>query len=167
MSDLTPIIQTLSAAECVPAINQFRITTLSRPIWVNADRATIMVEHDEGNGILVEFELYHHETLLKFGTDQATVRSMKVLCNDEWFPEIRQRFTTISEYFGLRWQIDVDIDDDVVPCCIYTLTGSFPREAADRVIALIFAIRATCRRTDHAKTQREARNRLPALPGSS
>lgn len=143
MSDLTPIIQTLSAAGCMPAINQFRITNLPRPIWVNADRAIITVEYDEGKGIRVEFELYHHETLLKFGTDLATVRSMKVLCNNEWFPEIKQRFTTISECFGLRWQIDLDIDDDVIPCCIYTLTGSFPREAADRVIALLFAIRAT------------------------
>lgn len=144
MTDLTSIIQTLSAAGCVPAINQFRVTSLPRPSWINADSATITVDQDE-SGIRVEFELYHHETLLKFGTDLATVRSMKVLCNDEWFPEIRQRFTLIAECFGLQWQSDVDIDDDVVPCCTYTLVGTFPPDNKDRVLSLLFAIRSALR----------------------
>lgn len=143
MSDLYHILKTVSSAGFVMAINRFQIESLPRPSWINADRVTLIVYHYESNAIRVEFELCHHTALLKFGSDPATVRSMKVLCHEEWFPDNRQRFSKIAECFDLQWHSDADIDDDVIPCCIYTLNGSFSCEAADRVIALLFAIRAT------------------------
>ena len=114
---------------------------LAQPFWVNADSAEMSLTFYEDT-VRVQLIFNHHQTLLKFGDDIETVKSMKELCSTEWFPDLEQRFRTLAEYFNLSWLKDENLDADWVPIIRYSLTGDFPPTQSDRVVALLLEIRS-------------------------
>jgi len=115
--------------------------TLAQPFWVNADSTEMALTFYEDT-VWVQLRFNHHKTLLKFGDDVETVKSMKDLCASEWFPELEQRFSRVVEYFNLSWQKEGDVDNDFVPIMCYSLLGELPQVQTDRMAALLLEIRS-------------------------
>lgn len=142
MDSSRQLIETLLAANFEIKLGSFSCP-LTQPFWVHADDTKLLLtHHDDHDIVTVELAFTHHQTLLKFGEDIATVGSMIELCVSEWFPDLERGFKKIADRFDLTWNNDGDDTDGMCPWIIYRLAGKFKSTETDRLLALIFEIRS-------------------------